>query len=95
MTNLKELIDKKKFSVNYLLSELLSKSKLKHISVVIADRLNSKGVTNYRGGVYYPSNVANSLYYPERLVQPVADEVYEFLKENGVTDEQINAIESN
>lgn len=86
---LKELIDKNKYSVNDLLSGLLPKAKTKHITTLLAERLNKKGLKTSRGGIYFASSIQNTLYYHQRADVNVLDEVLQYLFENGILAEQI------
>ena len=90
---LKQLIDKKNFSVNDLLSGLLPKAKTRHITTVLADRLNKKGLTTIRGGRYFASSVQNTIYHIERKDANILNEVIQYLFENGVTAEMIEDFE--
>lgn len=90
---LKELIDKNKFSVNDLLSGLLPKAKTKHITTILAERLNKKGFKNTRGGIYFASSIQNTLYYWQRSDINVLDETIQYLFENGVTAKMIEDFE--
>lgn len=92
-SKLKQLIDKNKYSVNELLSGLLPKAKTKHLSTVLANRLNEKGVRNSRGGAYYPTSVQNTLYYINRMDMNILDEVGVYLSENGIDEEQLENLE--